>query len=487
MSYTGFAKDIGMVTVTKLIGALYAFIVLPVIAKSLGAESYGIWVQLVLTISFITPFTTLSLPNALIRFLPGQRSMDEIRDGIYSIIAVTAIISVTTGLFFLFFAPNIASILGSFDPLYIRLLALILIIESFNLVLFNVFRSFQNVKAYAFFVNFQILSEVVLITAAVLLDHKLLGAVLSMLIARSATMIAMAFLVARKIGLGMPRFLRIKEFLRFSLPIIPAGLACFMAQSSSKYIIGFSLGALFVGYFAPAYTIANAVYLFISPFCMVLPPLLADLCDNAGADQAKTYLRYSLKYFLAVAIPSAIGISLLARPLLTIFTTPEIAAQGYAIVPLLTLSMVFLGMTEIFDQILRIEKKTALAGTIWVAAAILSIGGNFLLVPVLKLTGAAIMNALTYGSIMALTWIFAFRQPLLRFTVEWGFAAKSIIASLPMFYLIPLFNPGNLNNATASILVSAIFYAIILFLLKGFNKKEIQLFTTLIRNTTSRP
>jgi hypothetical protein len=46
-------------------------------------------------------------------------------------------------------------------------------------------------------------------------------------------------------------------------------------------------------------------------------------------EENKRYLSYSLKHFLAVAIPRAFGLSLLSRPLLEILFTSEIAEQGY--------------------------------------------------------------------------------------------------------------------------------------------------------------
>ena len=53
-SYQKFAKDILIIGVTNLLVALSALILLPLLSKTIGAQGYGIWAQIDLTMQLRT-------------------------------------------------------------------------------------------------------------------------------------------------------------------------------------------------------------------------------------------------------------------------------------------------------------------------------------------------------------------------------------------------------------------------------------------------
>jgi len=55
----------------------------------------------------------------------------------------------------------------------------------------------------------------------------------------------------------------------------------------------------------------------------------------------KTYLAYSLKYFLLFAIPSLFGLCILSKQLLLIMTRPEFVAQGSLVLPIVAVGVFF--------------------------------------------------------------------------------------------------------------------------------------------------
>jgi O-antigen/teichoic acid export membrane protein len=65
--YKLFAQRVGLVGITNLIFSLRGLI--PILTKTLGASGYGIWAQIIVTISLITPIVMLGLPSAMVRFL----------------------------------------------------------------------------------------------------------------------------------------------------------------------------------------------------------------------------------------------------------------------------------------------------------------------------------------------------------------------------------------------------------------------------------
>ena len=475
MPYQKFTKDVGIIGVTKFLIALKGLIVLPIITKILGAEDYGIWAQLMVTMAFIIPITTLDLPNAILRFLPAEKDKKEIQDGIYSVLAITIGISLIIGLILIFFSIPISIFFGC-EKILVQIFAFVAILECINLTLLNIFMAFRQTKKCSFFLIFDNLGGAGLIAIAILLGYGLLGAVLSFLIIKLITFLLMAIFIIKKISLKNPNFLKIKEYLHFSLPLIPQGFSGSVVQFSDKYLIGFFLGTLFVGYYAPAYAIGNIIYFFVGPFFFLLPAILAKSYDENKINETKTYLKYSLKYFLMIAIPSVFGLSILSKQLLIILSTPEIAQQGHSVLPIIALSILLLGINGIISHIIILKKKTRVSAVIWIGAALLNLGLNFIFVPKFGIIGAAITTLIAYTFVLISTSCYCFKNLKFKFEIGWKFILKSILASILMSLFIFWFDPMGLLKTMVAIVSSILLYGILIFLFKGINKNEIDFF-----------
>ena len=471
MSYQKFTKDVGIIGLTQLLTTLRGLIILPIITKMLGAESYGIWAQLMATVSLIVPPATLCLVDALARFLPAEKNRKEIQDGIWSVITLVSGVALLIALIFISFSSLISSFFGG-EKILVEILAFIIIVECLNLIFLNVFRAFQETKKCSFFLLLTAFGETGLLGGAVFLGYGLFGAILSILIGDLIIFLLMGGLLIKRIGVKIPNFSRTKEYLRFSLPIIPGALSWWIVQSSDKYLISFFLGALFVGYYVPAYTLGNIIYFLVGPFNFLLMPLLSKLYDEDRINEVKNYLKYCLKYYLMVAIPSVFGLSILSKQLLIVFSTPEIAQKSYLVLPVVALSVLLLGITVIVAQILSVKKKTKITGIIWIIAAFLNLGLNFIFIPKFGILGAAFTTLFAYTLVFILTWHYSFKE--LQFEMDWKFISKSIFASVLMALFILWFAPVGLLKTVITIILGALLYGILIFLFKGFDKKEIE-------------
>jgi len=59
---------------------------MPILTKSLGAFNYGIWSQITVTVSLLSLIAVLGLTQAEVRFLSGLKNIDDLQEGLYSII-----------------------------------------------------------------------------------------------------------------------------------------------------------------------------------------------------------------------------------------------------------------------------------------------------------------------------------------------------------------------------------------------------------------
>jgi len=472
MPYRKFTNDIIIIGLIQTILFIKAFVVLPVITKLLGPEDYGTWVQILVTVSLITPLATLGLSYTLVRFLAGENDKERIKDGFYSAAAAILAMAGTAGAVILFNSGQIANFFGN-GLILVQMLSAIVIFECLNDLLFSYFRTFQQIKKYFVFFASQTIAEVALVIAGVFLGYGLFGAVLSLLLVRMVNFSVMGIFVVKKIGIAIPRFTRIKEYLRFGLPTIPGNISSWVTQSSDRFLISFFLGVMFVGYYAPAYTIASSIGLFITPFSFLLPAALSKFFDEKNTSMVKAYLEYSLKFYLALAIPSVFGLSLLSKRLITIFSTPEIAAYSYGVIPLIAASVMMFGVYVIFSQILVIFKKTYALGNVWIFAAVFYLILDVSLIPAFGILGAATTNCITFFIILSFVWYYSFKKIGFCFKVDLEIIVKIFLASCVMVAIVAFLDPVTILAVLGTIMVGAVSYGVFLLLLGVISKKEI--------------
>jgi O-antigen/teichoic acid export membrane protein len=474
-----FTQRVGLIGITNLLVGLSGIILLPILTKTLPIEDYGIWVQISVTIGLIPAVVMLGLPYTMVRFLAAAKKREEIQEGFYSIAFIVLFTSAIASLLLFLFSKPIATSLFDNNLTIARILPLIVFIACLNGLLLGFFRTFQQIKRYSMFLFIQTYLNVALVAYFVLSGYGIFGAVIGLLISSFFVFLIMVSLIISEIGIKIPKFTHIREYLAFGLPTVPGNLSSWVVNSSDRYVIGIFLGTAFVGYYSPGYTLGNIIGMFMAPLSFMLPAVLSKYYDENNMNEVKTVLKYSLKYFLMLAIPAAFGVSLLSKPLLMILSTPEIASQGYLITPFVAASALLFGVYTVIFQVIVLEKKTKIVGTIWIIAAILNLGLNIVVVPYIGILGAAITTLLAFTLAFILTSFYSFKY--FEFDVDFGFILKSVFASIVMSLVIIKWNPIGLLNVLVEIGVCAVVYALILLLLKGVEKEEIKFFKELFK------
>jgi O-antigen/teichoic acid export membrane protein len=447
--------------------------------KNIPIEEYGIWVQISVTIGLIPAVVMLGLPYTMVRFLSAAKKREEIQEGFYSIAFIVLFTSAIASLLLFLLSKPIAATLFDNNLTIARILPLIVFIACLNGLLLNFFRTFQQIKRYSIFLFIQTWLNVALVAYFVLSGYGIFGAVMGLLISTFFIFLIMASLIILEIGIKIPKFTHIREYLAFGLPTIPGNLSSWIVNSSDRYVIGIFLGTAFVGYYSPGYALGSMIGMFMAPLGFMLPAVLSKYYDENNMNEVKTVLRYSLKYFLLLAIPATFGLSLLSKPILTILSTPEIASQGYLITPFVALSTLLFGVRAVIAQIIILEKKTKITGTIWIIAAILNFGLNLILIPYIGILGAAITTLLAFAVALILISFYSFKY--FKFDIDFRFILKSIFASIVMSLVIITWNPLGALNVLIVIGICAVVYAAILLLLKGVKKEEIKFFKELFK------
>ena len=475
--YVKFIKRMGVVGIANILISLSGLIFIPIITKSFSTADYGVWAQVNTFVSLVPNFVNLGLPYTMVRFLAAEKDKTVIKQSFYSMMLLVLASTLVMSVIFLVFSNQIATALfdGSLQIMYI------VIIMSFfaclDLMLLSYFRTFQQIALYSTFLVLQTYIGVVFSIVLTWMHQPIDIVVLGRFFGFLFVFIAMAILIVRELGVTT-KLKSLKEELKFAIPTVPNNISSWVVDSSDKFVIGIFLGTAAVGCYSPGYALGNIILMFLTPFAVLLPAVLPEYYEKGDMDTVNTFLTYSMKYYLLLTIPASVGLSLLSKPLLYILTTTIIADNGFMITPLVALGALFMGIYGIVNNIIILEKRTTILAHIWIAVAILNIVLNIFSVPYIGIYGAGIATLVCYFFAFAVTVIYSKKYARLPF--DYRSIAKIIIASIVMGIFVSIANPVGIINILIVIAIAVVIYFAILIILKGIDKKEINLIKSMI-------
>jgi O-antigen/teichoic acid export membrane protein len=479
--YKKYAKNVGLVSIANIISTLKGFILLPILTKALGAELYGTWALILVTISLLAPLCTLELGFAIVRFLGAEKDKEKISKGFSSIFIATSLIALATSILLFVFSKSLAiAIFGSIDAtFYIQISASLIFLAAIDQIMLDYFRAFQQMERYAGISILQTIGELLLTAYLVLSGFGLFGVIISLLIVRFIVSARVFLWITSQIKIVTPSFSVVKHYLPFSLPILPTALCYWLINLGDRYVIGYFMDAHAVGVYSASYALGALLAFFYAPIPIALFPVITNLYKNNNIRELKTHLKYSLKFFLMFAIPSFFGLSILSKSLLTTLTTSEFIG-GYMIISIVALATILFCCGDITQLILMLFKKTKTVGLIYGASASVNVVMNIILVPLLGIIGAAIATLITFIIHPLILANISFKY--LSFDIDFKFILKSIISSFIMVFIVWKLNPVSALDILISIGVAAGVYFGVLILLKGFTREEYRFLRDIVRS-----
>ena len=475
--YIQFIKRIGVVGIANILISLSGLIFIPIITKNFSTANYGVWAQVNTVIALVPNVVNLGLPYTMVRFLAAEKDKSIIKQSFYSMMLLVLASTLVMVAVFIVFSSQIANALFDGSMQIMAIVTVISFLACLNLMLLSYFRTFQRIAYYSGFLVLQTYIGVGVSIVLTLMHYHIEIVVICLLTGYLLTFIAMAFLIVRELGFTT-KLKSLRDELKFAIPTVPNNVSSWVVDSSDKFVIGIFLGSAAVGCYSPGYALGSILLMFLTPFAVLLPAVLPEYFEAGDMEKVDTFLSYSMKYYLLITIPAAVGMSLLSKPLLYILTTDIIANQGFMVTPLVALGAIFMGIYGISNNIIILEKKTTILGYIWISVAILNIVLNIFAVPYLGIFGAGLATLVCYFFAFAVTLVYSRKYARLPF--DYKSIAKILIASAIMGVFVKFANPYGIVNILIVIVIAVVIYFVVLFLLKGIDKKEINLIKGMI-------
>jgi O-antigen/teichoic acid export membrane protein len=423
----------------------------------------------------------LSLNASIVRFLSAEEDAGKVREDFFSACSIVIISGVAFSLLLFFLSDYLAASIfkDAGSSSFIKLGSALVLINSLYPVLLAFFRMRRKIGLYSILNFVQDVLQFGLVVTAILLGYKLGGVITAFIISGILVIMISLFIISRQTGFQLPKFSHMKSYLKWGIPLTPTAAIMWIIVVSDRYIVSYFLGVSAAGVYSAAYVMGQYASFVMVPLGIVLYPTISKTYDGGNRDETSNYLKYSLKYLMMIVVPAAFGLSILAKPLLRIFTTPEFVV-GSSVVPFVAFGAVLFSFYQICVYILQLVGKNQIIVVLLGTSATLNVILNLVLIPHIGIVGAAIATLIAYGVLGLLTLLVTRRY--LKFDLCILFILKSLLSSAIMTLCIWLINPGTLTMLIISIFTGVIIYFVMLVLLRALSRAELAFFINFIKS-----
>jgi len=207
-------------------------------------------------------------------------------------------------------------------------------------------------------------------------------------------------------GLGMwrgvkpsrPEKGRLREQLRYGLPLIVTFGLSWIIASSDRVLIGWLLDVEAAGQYAVGYDLAqHSLGLLLAIVQVAAYPLVVRALEDHGATAAAGQLCRTGELIMGIALTGGAGIAVLAPQIAAVVVGPEFRVTTVDLLPWIALAAAISGIKAYhFDMAFHLGRNSHGLVVSNATAAIVNIGLNLVLIPRFGIQGAAYATVIAY-------------------------------------------------------------------------------------------
>jgi len=187
-----------------------------------------------------------------------------------------------------------------------------------------------------------------------------------------------------------------KQFFSYGFVIVFANISSNILSSSDRYLVQAFRGSTEVGLYSVVYTLAvDAFTVVLTALQLGAAPVIMQTYEREGQEATSALMTSITRYMLILLIPSMVGLYLLRTRVIHVLTSAQYLPSATAILPL-ALGIFFYNLGWVPAYSLYVKKKTKLTLVPVLAAAVLNIGLNLVLIPKYGFVSAAWSTMIAY-------------------------------------------------------------------------------------------
>ena len=415
----GLLKGAGAVFLTIVSGSMLGIIARAIIARLLGAESFGYYAYALSWELILFTLAQLSLGITSLRFIPLYRSNNqwEYLKGFlqYTYILsglLSCLISLVTITILLLFRDDMKKgLVQTF-----LMMSLLLPLDSALMIVSRQVLSFRRPVAAQFPIS--VLRSVVQLLALAfiwLLPGDILTGPITMLTYTMGTLAALVVTAGFLWHELPPNFSKMasvyehKIWTRISIPLFLQDILRLVSTRIDLIFVGIFLGTTNAGIYSVASLLSMTIMFGISAINQIVVPRFSELHEKGDKDALQRLVTFASLISTAYGTATLLAIIVVGSNILALFGEPF--KQGYISLVILACSLLVNSLAGSAGFLMNMTDHERFHLKLVTIASLVSLGGNLTLVPTLGLAGAASANALSM-SVFQIGAVFYIRRHL---------------------------------------------------------------------------
>ncbi|HTX49720.1 MAG TPA: lipopolysaccharide biosynthesis protein [Caulobacteraceae bacterium] len=192
---------------------------------------------------------------------------------------------------------------------------------------------------------------------------------------------------------------RARAYAAYGVPVALSLILGLALATTDRFLLAAYLGDTAVGVYHAGYSLANRTLdvMFIWLGAAGGPALIVAL-ERGGSDALEKAAREQASFMVALALPAATGLALVARPLAEVMVGPALRAGAAQVTPWIAASALFAGLTTYYShQAFTLGRRTGLLLLAMAVPAAANIALCLVLIPRFGLPGAMWATTASYA------------------------------------------------------------------------------------------
>lgn len=454
---------------TKVLPALVGLLVIPIFTRIFDPEIYGQYGLAVSIISFGSIFTSGWLSNANMRFWVECKTDIARRDHLSTLIISTLVFSFMVSLLIYGIMAHVSMLTSTF----LIAAVVMLFFTPFIQVILSYYRIQNKPFRYTVFDQLFNSGKLLLGLLAVLIIFPGLGL---KSVFWSGSLIALILLlffllssdIRSRLAVSAFSFSRFRHFLAYGFPLVLVLVSKWILTLSARFIIPilrpdapYELGWLT----ASQNIVDRTLTLLFQALMMAVLPNIFSAWETSDKKTVRHLMTQLIGWFFILFFPLAVGMSLLAEPVMDLMTGNQYMG-GAVIIPYLAMGAFLANLTHYITIPCSLHKKTLIMTRITIVSAVVNLLLYLVFIPWLGFSGVGVALILTYVFMILYSVYSVRRFSLIKF--PWKMIIQTITAAVVMALVVILLkslSPVLWISITTSILGGGIAYILILRLM----------------------
>ena len=412
-----FAKDTAVYGIAAVLPKLVNVLLVRLHTGILEPSAYSDNTQFYIYATYFNVILTYGMETAFFRFFTKMKEKDKVAQTAFTSILLSSLLF----LLLLFgFAGSISGFL-QINPAYYKILVAILILDTLVVIPYAYLRVMQKAVKFAYYriINISIyalLNIVLLWLIPYFIDKNILQQTEFILQYNThpkviyifiANLIASIFTfilfipVLQKFRLGIDLQL-LKKMLRYSLPIMIAGLAYATNENLDKLLIGRMLNKEQMGIYAAVYKLGVLMLLYVTAFRLGAEPYF--FSQHKAKDARQQYAKILLWFTIFGAI-FFVGIMTFLDFISGLLIGQAVYLEALHIVPVILTAYLIFGIYNNLSVWYKLTDKTRFGMYLSVFGALITIVFNIVMIPKIGYMASAWATLAAYGGMSIFSYL----------------------------------------------------------------------------------